>query len=111
MEDRTIAAIKATMETSRLRTLSLETALSLFKFKVAPVASYAIEVIWPLLNYRNIKALDRVKSRYLKRTGGVLKNAPTRLVYRLAGTTPFIEDLQSTYNLIPAEASEKFLEE
>ena len=81
MEDRTIAAIKATMETSRLRTLSLETALSLFKFKVAPVASYAIEVIWPLLNYRNIKALDRVKSRYLKRSLAVSKNAPTRLVY------------------------------
>ena len=39
VEDRTIAAIKATMEIKRLRTLSLETALSLVNLKIAPVAS------------------------------------------------------------------------
>ena len=99
------------MEIKRLGSLSLETAIALFNLKVTLVASYAIELIWPYLNYSNIKALDRVKARYLKKTLSVSKHAPTRLVYQLAGIPNFVEDLISKHNLRPTQICEKFLEE
>ena len=111
IEDKTIAAIKATMEIKRLKSLSLETATKLFRLKIAPVASHAIELIWPHLNYKNVKTLDRVKTRYLKKTLGVSKYAPNRLVYKLVGTSNFIDDLMSAHNLAPTQASRKFMEE
>ena len=98
------------MEIKRLRSLSLETAIALFNLKIALVASYAIKLIWPYLNYSNIEALDRVKTRYLKKTLSVSKHTPTRLVYQLAGTPNFIEDLISKHNLRPTQTCEEFLE-
>ncbi|KAJ4448608.1 hypothetical protein ANN_28376 [Periplaneta americana] len=94
-----------------LKSLSLGTSIALFKLKVAPVASYAIEIIWTYLSYQNLKTLDRAKSRYIKRTLCISKFAPTRLVYQLAGTTSFIEDLMATYYLTPTPASTKFFDE
>ena len=41
----------------------------------------------------------------------VSKHVPTRLVYQLAGTPNFIEDLVSKHNLRPTQICEKFLEE
>lgn len=61
IEDRIVAAIKATMEIRNLTSLSLGTSIALFKLKIAPVASYAIEIIWSYLSYQNLKILDRLR--------------------------------------------------
>jgi hypothetical protein len=91
-----------------IRMLSLKTAIELFRLKIAPIATYGIKVIWSKLNVREIEDLDKIKTTYLKRALGVSKFAKKRLVYLLADTTSFIEDLMSIYNLEHTAASIEF---
>jgi hypothetical protein len=91
-----------------LRKLSLETAIKLFKLKIAPIAAYGIRAIWKKLKISDLESLDKIKTIYLKRTLGVSKFASNRLVYLLTNTTSFLEDLMTMYELEHTAASTEF---
>jgi hypothetical protein len=91
-----------------VRMLSVKTAIELFRLKIAPIAAYGIRVIWGKLKVSDLEALDKIKSTYLKRALGVSKFAKNRLVYLLADTASFIEDLMTIYNLEHTAASIEF---
>ena len=73
----------------------------MFTIKVAPIATYCIQLIWNHLTYSNLKRLEGVKTAYLKRMLCVSKYTPNRITYILADTTFFIEDLMTANNLVP----------
>ena len=87
------------------------TYLKLFTIKVAPIATYGIQLIWNHLTYTNFKRLEGVKTAYLKRMLCVSKYTPNRITYILADTTFFIEDLMAAHNLVPTLQSTRFLED
>jgi len=94
-----------------LRDLSLKTALELFDIKIAPCASYGIQLIWVRLSKRDLEKLDRVKSAFLKRVLGLHVSSRNRLVYLMAGTSMFVEDLQRRFSLDETPAFKLFIEE
>jgi hypothetical protein len=51
----------------------LETAMMLFGCKIMSIITYAIGIIWPHLTEKNLSALERIKSLYIKRAIGVAK--------------------------------------
>ena len=79
--------------------LSLRTAVALFNIKIAPIATYGIQVIWPHLKRQQLEALDRLKAAYLKRVLGVHRSARNRLVYLVSGVPLLTEDLARRYAL------------
>ena len=88
------------IEIKKLNLISIATALKLFTIKVAPIATYGIQLIWKHLTYSS-----------LKRMLCVSKYTPNRTTYILANTTFFIEDLMSAHNLVPTPQSTRFLED
>ena len=79
--------------------LSLATAIRLFDLKVAPVATYGIEVIWRDMTAKNFDQLNRVKASFLKLALGLHRTAQNRLVYLLSGTPLLSEDLRQRFGL------------
>ena len=75
IEDIAVRAMKATVEIKKLILLSIATALKLFTIKVAPIATYGIQLIWNHLTYSNLKRLEEVKT-YLKRMLCISKYTP-----------------------------------
>jgi len=67
IEKRVRAALLATYNIPQLQSLSIKTAIKLFDLKVSPIASYAIEEIWPFLTKNDLDKLESVKTRYFKR--------------------------------------------
>jgi hypothetical protein len=53
--------------------MSIEAGLKLFDLAIAPIASYAIEVIWPFLTKNDFQKLETAESRFLKRLLGLSK--------------------------------------
>ena len=88
--------------------LSLETVTQLFRLKIGPTASYGIRLAWNDMTANQLERIDTVKATFLKRALGLPRNARNRLVYALAGTEPFIEDLVTQFNLSTTPALEKF---
>lgn len=111
IEERIVAATKAIVGLKRLKMLSIKTALELFKIKIAPIATYALEHIWQHLTYTNIKTLDKIKATYLKKALCVSKFTQNRLVYLLVDSECFIADLIKTRGLTSTPASDRFLTE
>ena len=89
--------------------MSLRTALALFEIKVAPAASYGIQVTWEHLSSAQLEKLDRIKPAFLKRALGLHCSALNRLVYLLCDTPLFIEDLKRRYNLPTTRAYLEFI--
>jgi hypothetical protein len=56
------AANFAGFKIKNLSKLSLETALKLFHFKVAPMATYGIQIAWMHLSVNNLLYLEKVKT-------------------------------------------------
>lgn len=102
--DRCRKAIIAANAIAKPQLLSLNTALRLFDLKVAPTASYGIEVIWERLSIANLETLNRVKSCFLKRTLCLHPTARSRYAFLLANAPLFIEDLVKRYNLPTTKA-------
>jgi hypothetical protein len=94
-----------------LRRISLDTALSLFSLKIAPIASYGIRCIWTKLKLSDLMKLDRVKTTFIKRALGVHKLSRNRLVYLLADVPSFIEDLIKIFKLPATHDSDAFLDQ
>ena len=55
IEDRAVRAVKAPVEIKKLNLLSIATALKCFSIKVAPIATYGIQLIWNHLKYSNLE--------------------------------------------------------
>jgi hypothetical protein len=55
VEKRMRAAIFTTYNIRELNNLSIETAVKLFELKIAPIASYGIEIIWPHLTKHDLQ--------------------------------------------------------
>ena len=85
--------------------LSVDTALKLFHLKLAPVASYGIQLIWAHLTKEDLSRLDAVKTAFLKRVLGLHRTTRNRLVLALCDTPAFTAELQSRFQLPPTEAS------
>ena len=78
----------------QLGKISLGTALQLFRTKIAPIATYGIELLWHNLNKSNLQEIEKVKYTFLKKILCLSKFTPNRLVYELARESFFIEDLR-----------------
>ena len=107
--DRTRRALVASVGIKTPSRLSMRTALNLFEIKVAPVASYGIEVIWEFLSATQLEQLDRVKPAFLKRAMGLHCTARNRLVYLLGDTPLFVEDLRRRFSLPVTPAFSEFI--
>lgn len=97
--ERTSKSISAMNSIPDPQKLSVSTALTLFNIKVAPVATYGITLVWGDLTTGQLEELDKIKATYLKRVLGLPRNARNRLVYPLAGTSTFIEDIVNRFQL------------
>jgi hypothetical protein len=93
------AARFAGFEIKNLSKLSLETALKLFHLKVAPMATYGIQIAWVHLSVNNLLYLEKVKAGYLKRALCVAQTTKSRLVYALANTIFFVEEIREKFKL------------
>jgi hypothetical protein len=89
--------------------LSLPTALKLFDLKVAPIATYALTVIWKYLSVRDLLSLDRVKTAFLKRAMCLARNSRNRLVYLLAGCPTLVEQVRTMFQLEETSAYVDFM--
>ena len=96
-------------DVQKIKSLSLETAVALFKTKIMPVLTYDIEIVGEKLTMANLETLEKVKATYIKKAIGVSKNTRSRLVYLLARETFLIEDLRTNMTLPRTNASEQLL--
>ena len=92
-------ALTAVSTIRKPQLLSVPTALRLFDLKVAPMAAYGAATIWDDLTPACLEQLNRVKATYLKRVLGLHRVARNRLVYLLADTPLFIEELRHRFDL------------
>lgn len=90
--------------------LSLATALKLFQIKIAPVASYGIEVIWECLSAEHLSSLDRTKMAFLKRALRIHSSSRNRLVLLLTDGSLFTEDLKRQFKLPVTAAFEAHIQ-
>ena len=66
----------------------------MFTIKMLPTAAYGVPLVWEKLSTKDLTILDRTKPAFLKRALGLHRVFRNRLVYLLACTTTFIEDLK-----------------
>jgi len=111
IEKRVRSALLATYNIRELRNLSVDTAAKLFDLKISPIASYAIEAIWPFLNAGDFEKLEKVKTRFFKKVLGLSKYTRSRFVYELLDTDLFMHDLKQKFSLPETIAFNKFFEE
>ena len=90
--------------------ISMKTAEALFKLKIAPIATYGLQLIWEHLGERCLSLLDGVKFFFLKRVLGVSNICRNRLVRVLEGGPLLVEDLQIRFNLPKTRAFERYTE-
>lgn len=109
IRSRAAAATKAIWDIKTISRISLKTAMALFNAKIAPIATYGIELIWEKLSLQDLMTLEAVKSRFLKATLGVSRYTRSRLAYELAREPFFIEDLRM--KLPSTDSSNKLLQE
>lgn len=107
--EKAMQAIMAFHEIEHIRSLSLETAMALFRAKILPILTYGLEIIGPHLTVENLTTLERVKATYIKKAIGVSKTTRSRLVYLLARESFLIEDLRTNLMLPNTSASARLL--
>jgi hypothetical protein len=110
IEERARKAVLQTMEINNPRNLALTTAMRLFDLKISPVATYCIKTIWNYLSPKQIETIDKVKATFLKRALCLPRNARNRIVYTIAGTATFAEDIVKKFELPQTESYKMFLE-
>ena len=111
VDERVPRATAAMAFIRRPQKLSVQTAAALFNIRVAPVASYGIQVAWESLTSPQLRSLDKVKAAFLKKALGLPKSARNTATYQLAGALPFIEDLVKRFSLPATPALHEFRQE
>lgn len=107
--DRCARAVTATNSIPKPHLLSLRTALRLFDLKIAPTASYGIDIIWDKLTLANLETLNKIKATFLRRVLGLHSSSRSRYVFLLANSPLFIEDLVSRFHLPPTEIYKEWI--
>jgi hypothetical protein len=102
-------AITAMHAISNISLLSIDTAIKLFHLKIAPIASYGIQVTWSKLKISDLDKLEAVKASFLKRAMKLSKYTKTRLAYLLANCDFFVTELKTQFGLPNTAAYESFL--
>jgi hypothetical protein len=74
------------------------------------ILTYVIEIIWDRLTLKDVTAMEKVKSRFLKATLCISRFTPMRLAYELAKETFLREDSRTRFLLPTAKNSMKQLE-
>ena len=109
IKSRATAATKAIFDIKALTKISLQTAMTLFEVKIAPIATYGLLTIWDRLSITDLRTLEAVKSRFLKAVLGISKYTNSRLAYELAKVPFFMEDLRM--ELPSTDACNRLLQE
>jgi Reverse transcriptase (RNA-dependent DNA polymerase)/Endonuclease-reverse transcriptase len=104
------AARFAGFEIKNLSKLSMETALKIFHMKVAPMATYAIQIVWQFLSLQNLLKLESVKACFLKRALCLSQKSRSRFSYALADTTFFVEEIREQFKLPKTQNYKDFIE-
>jgi hypothetical protein len=78
-------------------------------YQIAPIASYGIQVIWPILKVSDLVLLESVKAAFLKRVMCLYKKAKSRHVYLLAQTNYFVTELKERFNLEDTPQYQEFI--
>jgi hypothetical protein len=99
VRDRTAKAIAAIRTLPSPLSLSLKTALDMFRCKIAPMVTYGLHLCWPYLKVSDLKAVDGVLMCYLRRVLGVSKYARSRLVFLLTGARLITTSLRASFQL------------
>ena len=110
-QERAIAAARAMNDIYHISSLSLETAIKLFRCKVRPVLTYGIHQIWQFLKKRDLQRFENVKTSFLKRALGVFKFTPNGMVYEFPKEPFLIEELRLELLLPSTEPYESLLRE
>ena len=85
--------IISTLTTRGLAKNSLETGLKLFDIKVRPITLYGLQKIARFLSIKNLQAIDKTKSFFLRRLLSLPASSSTAIVHRLCNTKRFSEYL------------------
>ena len=99
IEERSRKAIVAFASIPSPQKLSLATAQQLFNLKLAPIASYGIQLVWKFLGARDFERLNSTKAAFLKRVLGLHRCSRNRLAYSMCGTSSLSAELRDTFNL------------
>ena len=91
--------------------LSVETALILFSLKLAPVATYGLELVWNDLSTADLRLSDSAKTGFLKKVLGLHPSAKNRLVYLLAQAPTLVEEARAAHRLSETAAFTEFFGE
>jgi hypothetical protein len=94
--DRAIAAIRLLPPPTQL---SLQAAIELFRIKLAPMATYAVNLCWHRMKVSDFRIVDSVLACFLRRVLGVSKYTRSRLVMLLANATLTTQDLARSCDL------------
>ena len=95
IKERLVAAVHTINEIRCQTDMSLVSAMKLFDAKIWPTCTYGLEIMWEYLTPTQLRNVELLKARFLKRTLGLSKYTPSRLVYVLSRETFFIEDLRT----------------
>jgi hypothetical protein len=111
LQERSRKALVAIAALKRIDQLSIDTALKIFKIKVAPIASYGVQVMWQYLTLQNLKSIERTKATFLKRCLGIAKTSRSRYAYVLSNACTFVDDIKATFGLEETQAYLAFAED
>lgn len=111
LKEKQIAAIRSINSIGNLSDMSMSSAMKLFEAKIWPTCTYGLEMIWEYLSEKQMRDLESIKSRYLKRALGLSKYSLSRYAYELARETFFLEDLRLRMLLPATESYKKVVEE
>ena len=67
----------------KIQSLSLDTAMRIFRVKIVPIMTYGIHIIWDYLKMRDLRLMENVEPLYLKKTLDISTYTPSRYAYLL----------------------------
>ena len=82
---------------------------ALFDLKIAPVASYGMQLIWNHLTESHFQLLGFVRTSYLERALGIQRSTRNRLVLLLAGGSLLTEPLRERSALPSTDACQRHI--
>jgi hypothetical protein len=101
-----VVAVRALNDIKHLKFIALGTAMQLFRLTVVPTLTYGMELIWGYLTCKQLLKLEKMKAGYMKRVLGVSQHTRSKLVYKLAKETFFVQDLK-TFLMLPMTTAYK----
>ena len=79
--------------------LSHQTAIALFRLKIAPMATYGVQITSECLTKAQMASLDKLKANFLKRALGVHRSTKNRIAYLLTEAPLPTQQIKEAYHL------------